>query len=221
MAPAASITDVCNARAAHGAVIVRHLHMAPAADARESTKTHAAVGADAGRAINKYRTSPPCHESANTDPVTHTRSIHTYKPPHRPSHTHTHTHSQTLTRTHARTHALIYANTRTHAHTHTHERPRTHKNARPHSRTQTHARMHAHARTRRSSRSRTRTCTHYRTRECGRAARTKNTTARSAESRGGQKHGADGCCTCAAELGIRAVPPRTFGARIGSKIGSL
>jgi hypothetical protein len=36
MAPAASITDVCPDRAAHGALAVRLAHVAPAADARDT-----------------------------------------------------------------------------------------------------------------------------------------------------------------------------------------
>ncbi len=47
MAPAASITDVCPDRAAHGALVVRLFHMAPAANACESANASAA-----GRAIH-------------------------------------------------------------------------------------------------------------------------------------------------------------------------
>jgi hypothetical protein len=36
MAPAASTTDVCADRAAHGALDVRLVHVTPAADARET-----------------------------------------------------------------------------------------------------------------------------------------------------------------------------------------
>jgi hypothetical protein len=36
MAPAASTTDVCPFRAAHPALVVRLVHVAPAADARDT-----------------------------------------------------------------------------------------------------------------------------------------------------------------------------------------
>ncbi len=82
----ASITVECPYRAAHGAVIVRLVQVAPAARPRTHTQSaHAATASS-----YKYRRSPPCHGRARTHPRAH---------PLPRTHTNAHTHAEMHRRT--------------------------------------------------------------------------------------------------------------------------
>jgi hypothetical protein len=67
MAPAASITDVCQHRAAHGALVVRLVHVPPAAATDDSnTITHENAAARPSPRSYKYRKVPQEHGRART-----------------------------------------------------------------------------------------------------------------------------------------------------------
>jgi hypothetical protein len=80
MAPAASITDVCPHRAAHGALAIMSLHVTPAANARRpADRTEPQLSVPPVPASYKYRTSPPCIKSARKAPWrTHALATHTH-----------------------------------------------------------------------------------------------------------------------------------------------
>ena len=96
MAPFLSITVECPYRAAHGAVAVRHLHMAPAADARIDKRTRGARGA--GRAMNaasRRRAARVRAQRRGADTRARTHITHIQNPTHTIAHTHNHTHNTT------------------------------------------------------------------------------------------------------------------------------
>ncbi len=105
MAPAASITLVCPYRAAHGALAVTRVHVAPAAtwpNGRRRALLIARASVRPSRAPWRAhdRTPTRAHARTRARALTHAH-LHTYV------HLHTHAHTRTRTRTHqnARTRA--------------------------------------------------------------------------------------------------------------------
>jgi hypothetical protein len=136
----ASTTDVCPARAAHGALAVRLVHVTPAAERARArpvaanATAHAAADARRGPSY-KYQKSPPCDGRARTAPLaTHARNCNPME-----SHNYTHMRSQRHAYTHAHT-ARAQMDTNTHMSTrslHAHAQcTRTLAHRRPPSRTQ-------------------------------------------------------------------------------------
>ncbi len=172
MAPAASTTDVCPSRPAHGALVVRLIHVTPAAERARHLKpiapnatAHARPPGAAGRAINTARprrasTAPAQRRGAHTQSC-RTRTRNTCakmlcrwngKTTQSPAHTHKRARAQrntheTRTRTtmEAATHTRAKRQATRHERTHTHTDARTHPctHRRTDARTHTHARGHA------------------------------------------------------------------------------
>ncbi len=183
MAPAASTTDVWQCRAAHGALVVRLVHVTPAAERARHLKpiapnaTAHARPPGARRAELLYRTSPPCHHSAHTAPrrahtvvpQTHSTPTHARRcfaegtaKPHKVPRTHTNACAQTQRHTHEPTHAPQWQLQHTHARTQTRVHSAT--RAREKRRAARHACTHAHPRTPRLTHTHIQTHTRARTR---------------------------------------------------------
>jgi hypothetical protein len=150
MAPeTASTTDVCPYRASHGALVVRLVQVTPAAKRATPAdgthaKAHARPPARRGPSY-KYRTSPPCNDSARTAPRhksartaprrSHAANRRVREDAIRWKHNHMCAHKGKCARTHAPA-------PRAHAHQCTHSNPYTSIDAATHSRS--HAVAHAH-----------------------------------------------------------------------------
>jgi hypothetical protein len=155
MAPATSITDVCPSRAAHGALVVRLVHVIPAANAGRPLKPIAPNRKHARGPSYKYRKSPSCHKCARTAPgLAHTCVEHTTRARKMQSDGNARTQAHARSQRHActdvrtRTRARACANPSANAHTgihFTHRRARTHTARHTHTFiTRTRRRTHTH-----------------------------------------------------------------------------
>jgi hypothetical protein len=145
MAPAASTTDVCPHRAAHGAFAVRRVQVIPAADARAPGRWHRTQPRARGRKARRgpsylYRKSPPCDGRARSD------AAHAHAESESDENAHTHACALTQARIDAQTRARTDTRERTQMNTNTQTSTRT--NARVHcTHAQKHPHMHLHLRT--------------------------------------------------------------------------
>jgi hypothetical protein len=172
----ASITDVCPCRAAHCALVVRLVHVTPAANAREADRWHRSRNTHAWpsasrRPSYKYRRVPAVprerqhsHEArASARKHTHTP---THKQTHSPTRASTHTHTPTHTRcTSACENAFAERSegrrmctmTRVHKHMRTNTQAAVPTRARALTHAPTHTHMHTHTHTQRHTQTSIRT----------------------------------------------------------------
>jgi hypothetical protein len=165
MVPAASITDVCPVRPAHGALLVRRVHVTPAPTQGDTGRWHQTKMRSRGRPRCRgpsynINTASPCHATRVPEPKAHpaVRRTHTVD-------------SRTHTRAGARAKmpcrwnckpTLICAPTNAHRHTQAYARARAHTDLRMHkkARTNTHTRMNPHRRCRTHAHTRRRVRAH-------------------------------------------------------------